>query len=155
VGIRSFDATPMCNPERPTFATREAPVFEFVRGCPMRLIFRSTAWAFGALVGLGLSAAQGQQPYPAYYYPAPGFYATTRGTVQITKAGYYLNVPLNAVPAARLVTVPSSSSNSNPAQTYSGSRSPARPSIPVGRASGVRPITPYANEPDPGWQFRL
>ena len=35
----------------------------------------------------------------AFYYSAPGNYATTQGTVNIPAAGYYYNVPLNAVPA--------------------------------------------------------
>jgi hypothetical protein len=36
---------------------------------------------------------------PVFYYPAPGNYATTQGTVNIPAAGYYYNVPLYAVPA--------------------------------------------------------
>jgi hypothetical protein len=35
----------------------------------------------------------------AYYYSAPGNYATTQGAVYIPAAGYYYNVPLYAVPA--------------------------------------------------------
>ena len=38
-------------------------------------------------------------PRVFYYYPAPGNYATTQGTVNIPAAGYYYNVPLSAVPA--------------------------------------------------------
>jgi hypothetical protein len=34
-----------------------------------------------------------------FYYPAPGNYATTQGTVSIPAAGYYYNVPLYAVAA--------------------------------------------------------
>ena len=120
----------------------------------MRLNFRSFSWIPGVLLGLGISTAAGQQPLPAYYYPAPGYYATTRGTVQIPRAGYYLNVPLNAVPAAGLTSAASRSGNVNPAQGYSGSGSPGRAPIPVNRVRGVSPAS-RDNEPDPGWQFRL
>jgi hypothetical protein len=119
----------------------------------MRHIFRSIGWTFGGLVGLGLSAAQGQQPLPAYYYPAPGYYATTRGTVRIPTAGYYLNVPLNAVPAPGLSTVPPRSVSSNPAQGYSGSGYPDRSTIPYSSGRDVATAS-YTGEPDPNWQFR-
>jgi hypothetical protein len=50
-------------------------------------------------LALGTSAARAQTPPVFYYYPAPGNYATTQGTVNIPAAGYYYNVPLYAAPA--------------------------------------------------------
>src|SRR5512142_3063863 len=41
----------------------------------------------------------GPETPPAFYYPASGNYATTRGTVRIPAGGYYYNVPLFAIPA--------------------------------------------------------
>ena len=65
----------------------------------MSFSLRTTILATGCVLALGTSAARAQMPLVSYYYPAPGNYATTQGTVNIPAAGYYYNVPLNAVPA--------------------------------------------------------
>ena len=65
----------------------------------MSLSLRTTILATGCILALGTSAARAQMPLVSYYYPAPGNYATTQGTVNIPAAGYYYNVPLNTVPA--------------------------------------------------------
>lgn len=52
-----------------------------------------------------ISNAQGRA---TYYYPAPGYYATTRGTVYIPTAGHYFDVPAQssaAAPAVRPRTI--------------------------------------------------
>jgi hypothetical protein len=59
---------------------------------------RTTILAAGCILAVGNSAAEAQTR-PAYYYPAPGVYATTTGTVNIPAAGIYYNVPLYVVPA--------------------------------------------------------
>ncbi len=64
----------------------------------MSLSLRTTILATGCILAIGTSAARAQMPR-AFYYSAPGNYATTQGTVNIPAAGYYYNVPLNAVPA--------------------------------------------------------
>ena len=64
----------------------------------MSFSLRTTILATGCILAIGTSAARAQMP-PVFYYPAPGNYATTQGTVNIPAAGYYYNVPLNAVPA--------------------------------------------------------
>ncbi len=64
----------------------------------MSLSLRTTILATGCILALGTSAARAQMPR-GFYYPAPGNYATTQGMVNIPAAGYYYNVPLNAVPA--------------------------------------------------------
>ena len=64
----------------------------------MRLSLRTMILATGCILAIGTSAARAQTPR-VFYYPAPGNYATTQGTVNIPAAGYYYNVPLNAVPA--------------------------------------------------------
>jgi len=64
----------------------------------MSLSLRTTILATGCILAIGTSAARAQMPR-AYYYSAPGNYATTQGTVNIPAAGYYYNVPLYAVPA--------------------------------------------------------
>ena len=64
----------------------------------MSLSLRTTILATGCILAIGTSAARAQMPR-VFYYPAPGNYATTQGTVNIPAAGYYYNVPLNAVPA--------------------------------------------------------
>jgi len=64
----------------------------------MSFSLRTTILATGCILAIGTSAARAQTPR-AFYYPAPGNYATTQGTVNIPAAGYYYNVPLNAVPA--------------------------------------------------------
>ena len=66
----------------------------------MRLTLRTMALAIGSTGMIGTSAAHPQTP-PAYYYPAPGDYASAVGTVHIPAAGYYYNAPLYAVPAPR------------------------------------------------------
>src|SRR5208337_3779325 len=65
----------------------------------MSLSLRTTILATGCFLAIGTSVARAQMPRAFYYYPAPGNYATTQGTVNIPAAGYYYNVPLNAVPA--------------------------------------------------------
>ena len=65
----------------------------------MRLSLRTMILATGCILAIGTSAARAQMPLVSYYYPAPGNYATTKGTVNIPAAGYYYNVPLYAVPA--------------------------------------------------------
>ena len=64
----------------------------------MNLSLRTTLLATGCILAVATSAARAQSP-PVFYYPAPGNYATTQGTVNIPAAGYYYNVPLYAVPA--------------------------------------------------------
>jgi len=64
----------------------------------MSIRLRSTILATGCFLAIGTSVARAQMPR-AFYYPAPGNYATTQGTVNIPAAGYYYNVPLYAVPA--------------------------------------------------------
>ena len=120
----------------------------------MSFSLRTTILATGCILAIGTSAARAQMPR-AFYYPAPGNYATTQGTVNIPAAGYYYNVPLNAVPA------PASPA---PAQgfTYSNSSS----YYPRGGASteggggdayeggDERPSGAYVsgdNEDDPDW----
>jgi hypothetical protein len=57
---------------------------------------RTMVLATGCILAVGTSAARAQMPL-VYYYPAPGNYATTQGTVSIPAAGYYYNVPLYGV----------------------------------------------------------
>ena len=64
----------------------------------MSLSLRTTILATGCVLAIGTSAARAQMPR-VFYYSVPGNYATTQGTVNIPAAGYYYNVPLNAVPA--------------------------------------------------------
>ncbi len=64
----------------------------------MSFSLRTTILATGCFLAIGTSAARAQMPR-VFYYPAPGNYATTQGTVNIPAAGYYYNVPLYAVPA--------------------------------------------------------
>ena len=64
----------------------------------MSFSLRTTILATGCILAIGTSAARAQMPR-GFYYPAPGNYATTQGMVNIPAAGYYYNVPLNAVPA--------------------------------------------------------
>ncbi len=103
---------------------------------------------------MGISEAPGQQMAPAYYYPAPGYYATTRGTVRIPSAGFYLNTPLNAVPAPGLSAAARGSANPNPPLGNSRSVFQNRGTIPY--SPGRYPANAdYDDGPDPGWQFRL
>ena len=46
------------------------------------------------------------QAATAYYYPAPGDYATTLGTVHIPAAGDHYNIPLLAVPGSSNLGAP-------------------------------------------------
>ena len=64
----------------------------------MSFSLRTTILATGCILAMGSSAARAEMPL-IFYYPAPGNYATTQGTVNIPAAGYYYNVPLYAVPA--------------------------------------------------------
>jgi hypothetical protein len=65
----------------------------------MSLNLRTTILATGCILALGSSAAWAQTP-SVFYYPAPGSYATTQGTVHIPAAGYYYNVPLQSAAAS-------------------------------------------------------
>ena len=89
----------------------------------MSFSLRTTILATGCILAIGTSAARAQMPR-VFYYSAPGNYATTQGTVNIPAAGYYYNVPLNAVPA------PASPA---PAQgfTYSNSTTPTPTPTPI------------------------
>ena len=84
----------------------------------MSLSLRTTILATGCFLAIGTSVARAQMPR-AFYYSAPGNYATTQGTVNIPAAGYYYNVPLYAVPAP--VNTAPAPVNTAPAQgfTYS------------------------------------
>ena len=64
----------------------------------MSLSLRTTILATGCILAIGTCAARAEMT-PLFYYPAAGNYATTQGTVNIPAAGYYYDVPLNAVPA--------------------------------------------------------
>jgi hypothetical protein len=64
----------------------------------MSLSLRRTVLATGCFLAIGTSTSGAQEPL-IYYYPARGNYATTQGPVNIPAAGYYYDVPLNAVPA--------------------------------------------------------
>ena len=64
----------------------------------MSLSLRTTILATGCFLAIGTSVARAQMPR-AFYYSAPGNYATTQGTVNIPAAGYYYNVPLYTVSA--------------------------------------------------------
>ena len=64
----------------------------------MSFSLRTTILATGCILAIGTSAARAQMPR-AFYYPAPGNYATTQGTVNIPAAGYYYHVPLYTVSA--------------------------------------------------------
>jgi hypothetical protein len=66
----------------------------------VRLTLRTMALAIGSTWIIGTSAAQAQTP-PAYYYPAPGDYASAFGTVHIPAAGYSYNAAPYAVLAPR------------------------------------------------------
>jgi hypothetical protein len=61
----------------------------------MSFSLRTTILATGCILAIGTSAARAQTS-SFYYYPAPGNYATTQGTVSIPAAGYYHYVPLYA-----------------------------------------------------------
>ncbi len=110
----------------------------------MSFSLRTTILATGCILAIGTSAARAQMPLVFYYYPAPGNYATTQGTVNIPAAGYYHNVPLNAVPA------PASPA---PAQgsTYSSSYYPRGGASPEGGGSGGGAYVSGDDEDDPDW----
>ena len=119
----------------------------------MSFSLRTTILATGCILAIGTSAARAQMPL-VFYYSAPGSYATTQGTVNIPAAGYYHNVPLNAVPA------PASPA---PAQEFTYSNSsfyyPRGGASLVGGGVGAykgdeRPSGAYVsgdNEDDPDW----
>jgi len=120
----------------------------------MSFSLRTTILATGCILAIGTSAARAQMPR-AYYYSAPGNYATTQGTVNIPAAGYYYNVPLYAVPA------PASPA---PAQGFTYSNSsfyyPRSGASTEGGGGGAyqggdeRPSGAYVsgdNEDDPNW----
>lgn len=58
----------------------------------LKTLLSATAFAVAALFPTGAATAQNALPRPpavAYYYPAPGYYATTAGYVWIPSPGYY------------------------------------------------------------------
>lgn len=125
---------------------------------------KAAAWTTAMIVAgflmSGPAAAQNAQPRqtPAtYYYPVPGYYATTAGTVWIPNPGYYYNVPTvyaQAAPASRGSSPPatfysrgySSPPSSNGAGVTPGTGSPFRWSSPslVPRYSDVEPPRRFA-----------
>lgn len=90
----------------------------------------------GCLLVIGATASVSQAA-TVYYYPVPGDYATTLGVVRIPAAGYYYNVPIQAVPAAGYLAAP-------PEVRYLSSPTPSR----------VMVHNRYDDEPDHDWQFR-
>ena len=86
----------------------------------MSLSLRTTILATGCILAIGTSAARAQMPR-VFYYSAPGNYATTQGTVNIPAAGYYYNVPLNAVPAPASPAPAQGFTYSNSTNSYSNS----------------------------------
>ena len=83
------------------------------KGSGMIANVRTAFLVAGCILTIGTSAARAQMPL-VFYYPAPGNYATTQGTVNIPAIGYYYNVPLFAVPAP---------ANPAPAQGFTDSNS--------------------------------
>jgi hypothetical protein len=83
----------------------------------MSLSLRTTFLATGFILAIGTSSSRAQEPL-IYYYPAPGNYATTQGTVSIPAAGYYYNVPLYAVPAPASLAGTQGSTYSNSSFYY-------------------------------------
>jgi len=110
----------------------------------MSLSLRTTILATGCILAIGTSAARAQMPL-VFYYPAPGNYATTQGTVNIPAAGYYYNVPLYAVPAPV---------NPAPAQGFTYSSSFYYPRGGASTEGGGHVRGAYVsgdNEDDPDW----
>ncbi len=105
----------------------------------MSLNLRTTILATGCILAIGTSTARAQMP-PVFYYSAPGNYATTQGTVNIPAAGYYYNVPLNAVPAPV-----------NPAPAQGSTYSYSSFYYPPARSSGYDDLG-YTKE-GPYWQL--
>jgi len=102
----------------------------------MSLSLRTTILATGCFLAIGTSVARAQMPR-AFYYPAPGNYATTQGTVNIPAAGYYYNVPLYAVPAP--VNTAPAPVNTAPAQGFTYSPFYYPPNSSSFNASANRP----------------
>jgi len=98
----------------------------------MSFSLRTTILATGWILAVGTSAAWAQMPSVYYYYPAPGNYAATRGTVYIPAAGYYY-VPLYAGQAPASPAPAQAPASPAPAQGFTYSY----PSFyyPQGRAS--------------------
>ena len=109
----------------------------------MSFSLRTTILATGCILAIGTSAARAQMPR-GFYYPAPGNYATTQGTVNIPAAGYYYNVPLYAVPAPV---------NPAPAQgsTYSSYSSFYYPRDGASTQGGRGAYVSGDNEDNPDW----
>jgi hypothetical protein len=103
----------------------------------MSLSLQTTILATGCILAIGTSAARAQMPLVSYYYPAPGNYATTQGTVNIPAAGYYYNVPLYAVPAP--VNTAPAPVNTAPAQGFTYSPFYYPPNSSSFNASANRP----------------
>lgn len=106
---------------------------------------RLTTGLFAASIVLtaslwGPSPTANAQHATAYYYPAPGDYATTRGTVRIPAAGYYYNVP------AHIAASPSSGRIITPRTVVLGGLSiTLNPGLPPAARSNV----PTYNPTDP------
>jgi len=119
----------------------------------MRLSLRTMILATGCILAIGTSAARAQMPR-VFYYPAPGNYATTQGTVNIPAAGYYYNVPLNAVPAPAIPALAQGSTYSNSSFYYRrGGVSTEGGGGPAYKGD-ERPSGAYVsgdNEDDPDW----
>ena len=110
----------------------------------MSFSLRTTILATGCILAIGTSAARAQMPR-TFYYPAPGNYATTQGTVNIPAAGYYYNVPLYTV----LAPV-----NPAPAQGFTYSNYSLPSYYPRGGAStrgGGGAYVSGDDEDDPDW----
>ena len=119
----------------------------------MSFSLRTTILATGCILAIGTSAARAQMPR-GFYYPAPGNYATTQGMVNIPAAGYYYNVPLNAVPAPASPALAQGSTYSNSSYYRRGGASTAGGGGPAYDEGDERPSGAYVsgdNEDDPDW----
>jgi len=104
----------------------------------MRFDWRRIMLTAGCLLMIGGTELQAQAA-AAYYYPAPGDYATTLGPIHIPTAGYYYNIPLLAVPGPGNLATPSR---------------PVYVSYPSARPGAFLFQNRYDAEPDHDWQFR-
>ena len=120
----------------------------------MSLSLRTTILATGCILAIGTSAARAQMPR-TFYYPAPGNYATTQGTVNIPAAGYYYNVPLYTVPAPASPAPAQGSTYSNSSFYYPrGGASTEGGGAKDYELGDERPSSAYVsgdNEDNPDW----
>ena len=121
----------------------------------MSLSLRTTILATGCILAIGTSAARAQMPR-VFYYSAPGNYATTQGAVNIPAAGYYYNVPLNAVPAPASPALAQGFTYSNSSSYYPRGGASTEGGGGRGWYEGgdERPSGAYVsgdNEDDPDW----